>query len=257
MKYAMVDGQRQEASPGLLGRCQECDAVMTPKCGKVRVAHWAHPQGFFDHWWESETKWHRNWKECFPEEWQEIVHCASDGERHIADVKTAYGLVIEFQHSDISAEERRSREEFYGPMCWVVDGQRLKLDRRRFSEALRCGKPLSASPLILIAPVEKCTLLQKWTSSRARVFFDFGGPLLWASLPRRPCGFALLTPVPRKSFLEAMLKGGPIKFLKVIGTRRRSASRVTPSPPYAGMPRPPRFKQSLARERRARAWRRF
>lgn len=92
------------------------------------MAHWAHPQGSVDHWWEPETEWHRKWKERFPDDWQEVVHCSSTGERHIADVKTEHGLAIEFQHSDISEQERRSREEFYGRLYWVVNGLRLKTD---------------------------------------------------------------------------------------------------------------------------------
>jgi hypothetical protein len=51
---------------------------------------------------ENETEWHRAWKDQFPPEWQEIVHLAGDGERHIADVKTGDGWVIEFQHSYIT-----------------------------------------------------------------------------------------------------------------------------------------------------------
>ena len=271
MKYAIVDGQRREALHGLLGRCPECDAVMTPKCGRLRMAHWAHPQGRVDHWWEPETEWHRNWKECFTVEWQEIVHHASDGERHIADVKTGHGLVIEFQHSDISEQERCSREEFYGSMYWVVNGLRLKWDRRRFIEALRCGRPVSVSPLTWVAPVEKCVLLQKWANSRVPVFFDFGeteddrsrfeAPLLWALVPTRSKGKAILRPVYRKSFVEAVTKGEPVKginFPKVTRrTRRLSLPQVIPSPPHPWKPRPPSFKQYLARKRQARSRIRF
>src|SRR5262245_37845982 len=126
MKYAIVDGQRREAMPGLLGTCRRCDAPVKPKCGRFRVWHWAHPPGSVDHQWEPETEWHRKWKGCFAVECQEIVHQASNGEIHIADVKTGYGLVIEFQHSPIREEERRLREEFYERMFWLVNGQRLK-----------------------------------------------------------------------------------------------------------------------------------
>jgi len=52
-----------------------------------------------DNWWENETQWHRDWKNHFPVEWQEVVQIAEDGEKHIADVKTSEGWVVEFQHS--------------------------------------------------------------------------------------------------------------------------------------------------------------
>lgn len=54
------------------------------------------------------------------------------GEKHIADVLTSHGLVVEFQHSNIKPEERISREQFYKNMVWLVDGTRLKRDYPRF-----------------------------------------------------------------------------------------------------------------------------
>ena len=51
-----------------------------------------------------------------PVEWQEVVHIAEDGEKHIADLKTDQGLVVEFQHSFIKDEEVNSRGDFYKNM---------------------------------------------------------------------------------------------------------------------------------------------
>jgi hypothetical protein len=49
-----------------------------------------------DSWWEPETEWHRSWKSNFLDEWQELVlRDKQTGEKHIADVCTDYGLVIE------------------------------------------------------------------------------------------------------------------------------------------------------------------
>ncbi|MCB0386828.1 MAG: hypothetical protein KDD43_15645, partial [Bdellovibrionales bacterium] len=89
MKYSMVDGERREAEKGLVGSCVGCGGPMTPKCGPKKVPHWAHRSlTKCDHWWENETPWHRDWKNNFPAECQEIRHKAEDGEWHIADVKT-------------------------------------------------------------------------------------------------------------------------------------------------------------------------
>src|SRR5262245_49311923 len=117
MKIALVDGNRLEARPGLSGKCPYCQSAMIAKCGERRVWHWAH-RGVLkcDHWWENETEWHRNWKNNFPVEWQEVIHTAENGEKHIADVKTASGRIVEFQHSHLEPVERRSREAFYEPM---------------------------------------------------------------------------------------------------------------------------------------------
>jgi hypothetical protein len=69
-----------------------------------------------DPWWEPEAEWHWAWKNEFPVDWQEVIHLASNGEKHVADVKTQVGTVIEFQHSFLKPEERISREVFYRKM---------------------------------------------------------------------------------------------------------------------------------------------
>ena len=46
------------------------------------------------------------------QDWQEVVHVADDGEKHIADVKTPSGLVIEFQHSYIAPDEIMAAKAF-------------------------------------------------------------------------------------------------------------------------------------------------
>ena len=95
---------------------------MIAKCGEIKIWHWAHKsRRHCDHWWENETEWHRAWKGLFPDHWQEVVQEDENGVRHIADVKTDQGWVIEFQHSLIKPEERRSRDAFYSKLVWLVD----------------------------------------------------------------------------------------------------------------------------------------
>jgi hypothetical protein len=116
---------------------------MVAKCGEERIWHWAH-QGTrtCDSWWEPETEWHRAWKGKFPIAWQEVIHPAENGEKHIADVKTDHGWVIEFQYSFIKPDERRSRNAFYPKLVWVVNGTRRKRDRAQFLRACEHGVPL-------------------------------------------------------------------------------------------------------------------
>lgn len=98
---------------------------------------WAHLKSKdCDPWWEQETEWHRSWKNQFPAAWQEIGHTAQSGERHRADVKTARGLVLEFQYSALSETERVSREEFYAGLVWVVHAHRRLRDRKKFFASL-------------------------------------------------------------------------------------------------------------------------
>lgn len=195
MKFAIVSDEKREAERGLEGTCPICEVPVKPRCGKVRVAHWYHPPGVFDHHWEAETEWHRRWKDLFPKECQEVCHRAENGERHLADVKTVHGQVLEFQHSAISEEERSSREAIYGLMCWVVDGLRLKNDRAKFLQALRSGLVVQENPLTVVVPTASSMLLRKWENSQKLVVFDFGpleeptdpvhfgAPVLWTARP--------------------------------------------------------------------------
>jgi hypothetical protein len=186
------------------------------------VHHWSHPPGIVDHRWEPETEWHRKWKDFFPKECQEVCHRAENGERHLADVKTGHGQVLEFQHSAISEEERSSREAIYRPMCWVVNGLRLKNDRQKFFEALRSGLVVQENPLSIVVSTASCLLLRKWENSQRPVVFDFGeieeptdpvpfgAPVLWTSRPGRQKGETVLMPIYRARFVEAMTTGGDL-----------------------------------------------
>lgn len=127
MQYALVDGWPREAKSGLRGSCPTCSADMVSKCGPRIIHHWAHVhRRQCDPWWENETQWHRDWKSLFPPECREIHHVAPDGEIHRADVKTSTGIYIEIQHSSMSDAERKSREDFYQNLVWVIDGRAFR-----------------------------------------------------------------------------------------------------------------------------------
>jgi hypothetical protein len=212
------------------------------------VPHWYHPPGIFDHHCEPETEWHRKWKDLFPKECQEVCHRAENGERHLADVKTAHGQVLEFQHSAISEQERSSREAIYGLMCWVVNGLRLKNDRAKFIAALRLGLVVQENPLTIVVPTAGCLLLRKWENSQMLVVFDFGeleeptdpvhfgAPVLWTSRPGRQIGETVLMPIYRERFIDAMLKNGPL-----IGVKGAVPPVRVPAPHWMGPRRSRRF----------------
>ncbi len=178
MKYALVDGVRQEAEPQLRGTCPGCGSPMIPKCGTKKLHHWAHKGRLeCDHWWEPETEWHRGWKNQFPKEWQEVRHLAENGEVHIADVKTSSGEVLEFQYSALHPDELAAREAFYGPqMAWIASGTRLKRDAEAFRRAVFSADPdLTTDLRAWWMPAAKApAIVQRWAGSRSRVFLDFG-----------------------------------------------------------------------------------
>lgn len=119
--YAINDGQRVAATPGLRALCPCCTSTVIAKCGEFKEWHWAHESlSDCDPWTEAETDWHIEWKSRFPESNREVVIGP-----HRADVRTDTGWVVEFQHSEISVAEIREREAFYGRMCWVLDSWRF------------------------------------------------------------------------------------------------------------------------------------
>ncbi|PIW26002.1 MAG: hypothetical protein COW30_17150 [Rhodospirillales bacterium CG15_BIG_FIL_POST_REV_8_21_14_020_66_15] len=258
MKYALVKDSRQPANPGLKGNCPVCSSTLIAKCGNQRVWHWAHQtKRECDIWWENETEWHRSWKDQFPEFWQEVLHFADDGEKHIADIKTEQGWVIEFQHSKLDAAERRAREEFYGRMVWVVDGLRRKRDLPQFQTALEMGRVISKTPWILIAPLSNCALMQEWSSSRAPVFFDFGTSDLWCLAPGNSGGLVTLHLAGKKDLVRVHTEGS-YNFQP-----EHLAEFVRPAKPGAApgsrlaMHHPQSFKQYVSRMHRARSRFRF
>ena len=174
MKYAVSNGLRIEATPKAEGTCPCCGAEMVARCGDLKVWHWAHKsKRVCDHWWESETEWHRAWKDTFPTEWQEVVHFADDGEKHIADIRTPNGFVIEFQHSSIKAEEKLAREQFYKKMVWVVDGRRTKHDFSRFDKNERYWQSWNDDETTYVHYPE-WTLPKAWLNRTVPVIFDWG-----------------------------------------------------------------------------------
>jgi hypothetical protein len=208
LRFALVDDQRVEATPKRIGLCPSCGETMIARCGTRRVWHWAHRGVRCDDWWETETAWHRQWKDQFPVDWQEVV-CQGyvGGERHIADVMTSHGLVIEFQHSRLRAEERREREAFYGNMAWVIDGTRLPSDVTRFMGSKDYFVPTFVDGLVV------CNILRSfpsdWSWSAKLVIFDFAGKEatansdLWCLFPGRvDAGRMLLAPLPRREFVR-------------------------------------------------------
>lgn len=208
MKLALVNNKKSKASPGLRGICSHCNSEVIAKCGRIKIWHWSHKnKKLCDPWWENETEWHRNWKDCFPESWQEISHIDKlSGERHIADVKNPFGLVIEFQHSPIKDDERNGREKFYGNMIWIIDGMR---GRNRDYFELGLSGPIQKNPLAYqVDWHSRSKLLHIWSESNVEVFIDFGTDTIWrlASFDKKK-KTGIVNPMSKNVLIEACLKG--------------------------------------------------
>lgn len=116
--------ERIAATPGAAGACPICHMEVIPKCGEIKTWHWAHKSlKDCDHWAEPESEWHLGWKKLAGLDNSEVVIRKDEG-IHRADIKID-NRVIELQHSSLSPKDVREREEFYGNMIWVIDGDEL------------------------------------------------------------------------------------------------------------------------------------
>lgn len=127
MLFANINGIKSLASPKSKAVCDFCGKSVIAKCGKIKTWHWAHKSiDACDTWYEPETEWHLNWKLVFGKEYSEVI-LIKDGEKHIADIKTNNGYVIEVQNSKLPIEKMEARERFYGrKMFWVINGIKFK-----------------------------------------------------------------------------------------------------------------------------------
>lgn len=122
MIWARRNSERVKAlKTGEKASCPLCSKQVIPKCGEIKIWHWAHKIDFeCDSFGEPESEWHLNWKNKFLKEQQEVAI-----KNHIADIKNKNGLIIELQNSPISPYNIREREEFYGKMIWLLNGKTL------------------------------------------------------------------------------------------------------------------------------------
>jgi len=183
MKYALVNNLREEPKKGLKGFCPFCNDEVIPKVGQGRkIPHWAHKNiRNCDLYKGEETAWHRNWKNQYPESFQErIVIDTQTGQKHRADILTPDNLVIEFQYSPITSKEKESRERIYKTMIWVVNCVRLKNDLKRFNKNKKYlfQAPDERSRYIVYPKYINKVFPKDWISCEVPVIFDFAGELI-------------------------------------------------------------------------------
>lgn len=101
--------------------CKCCDTPMIGKKGTIKQHHYAHKTNEeCDSWLWHKTDWHLFWQNLFNKEKQEVIIIKGE-KKHIADI-VSNELVIEIQHSAISHEDITLREQFYGNVIWLLDG---------------------------------------------------------------------------------------------------------------------------------------
>jgi hypothetical protein len=119
-------------------------------------------------------------------------------------VKTDRGWVIEFQHSYLKPEERRSRDAFYQKLIWVVNGTRRKRDGAQLLKAWNEGVPVGQNSPVRKVFSDGCVLLREWAGSNAPIFIDFGDlQLLWWLFAKSADGWTYVAPYSRAKFIES------------------------------------------------------
>lgn len=127
MLYALdIKKRKIEATfSGQRAVCPGCGSVVIGKCGEIIPHYWSHLSGpDCDPWYEPLTEWHIDWQNILKKyRGAEIEKTISKGmSQHRADAFLPDGKIIELQHSGISPEEIRKREDFYGnKLIWVFD----------------------------------------------------------------------------------------------------------------------------------------
>ena len=134
------------------------------------------------------TQWHVSWQELFAQEYREVVMC-SGKHKHRADLclpqPDGSQLIVEFQHSSISVENIRKREQFYtqvGHLLWVFDARKFHIRLEPASENRDIYQFTWSPPRKSLWVINTC------------LAFDFGHVVLLIaeahqrSLKRTPCG---------------------------------------------------------------------
>ena len=117
MQFAInKENQRININDAVIGEdsyCPCCKSLLVQKKGSFMIWHFAHKS--LDNcisYYDNKGEWHRKMQELFPENNREIFESFSSY-RHIYDVLTESGIIIEFQHSPISLEDFKKRTKDY------------------------------------------------------------------------------------------------------------------------------------------------
>lgn len=132
MIWAIENDKRISAYPGIKAVCPICKCEVIPKCGEIKIWHWAHKNlQECDSWYEPESWWHINWKNQFPKECQEVsigkhrADIAINKKNKLGNFEYSNRFIIELQNSSICSDNIRERESFYTEMCWILNGDTL------------------------------------------------------------------------------------------------------------------------------------
>lgn len=126
MLLALKDDELTKATPRSYAICPHCEEDVIPRCGSIRIWHWAHKAGECIYNAEPETDWHLEWKDRALKLGLEIERDVLREGIHIADIYDhRTNTVIEVQHSPISEDDILDRCIYYSindiNIEWIFD----------------------------------------------------------------------------------------------------------------------------------------
>lgn len=146
MLFASKDGELVRATPRIFGAiCPHCKKDVIPRCGSIKIWHWAHKADECIYNKEPETQWHLEWKYRALKLGLEIEKDVLGERKHIADIyNPKTNKVIEIQHSPISIDDIRDRCTYYSindiNLEWMFDRtNKYDKDNIKFEKMIEPG----------------------------------------------------------------------------------------------------------------------
>ena len=243
--------------------CGECLSIRAIDSLAMKT-HFAHKRGTMcDDWDHDMSEWHCSWQEKFPEECREVV-VENNGVKHRADI-LINNTVIEFQHSPITAEEIKRRNDFYLScgynIVWVFDATNQIQNR-----AGGAIDPMQCSDNDLCWKRAKRQFIQEIISSKVTVYLQYKTCISYSNFPNQefdimlllrratPKDFTFLNTSPYYIFPEFFLKqyGLPLDVPSIEEIIKITQSYMQPikQQRYILRPQIPRFYSFNRRRRR-------
>lgn len=135
----------KDAIKGKVYRCPICEQEVIQRRGDIIRHHFAHLSAHGAHanylpcsdtWQYDMTDWHMDWQDRFDK--NDVEKVLDNGkQKHIADLLIGK-YVVEFQHSNISIDDFRDRNEFYSSLgykvIWVFDLTEEVVNEKMYAE---------------------------------------------------------------------------------------------------------------------------
>lgn len=109
-----------------VGFCPGCQQKLIPRCGKIRVEHWAH----YKHsaclfcLYRADNDWSISWKFAFPAEYVEVP-VKKSATIEVADICLPNRLIFELWHDSLSLQKASESKSFFKSVVFIIQATNL------------------------------------------------------------------------------------------------------------------------------------